>query len=145
MLKSFEYQRDIQTIVALEKEIFADDPFLRHQLYFLHKKYDLGKSIVIIDSNEIIGYLLGAIEGNFFHIYSLGVVSSKRRNGYGSHMVKHLLGQLKRLKLDGILLEVRSSNNAAIGFYRNLGFVEVSISLSYYPDGEDAKLMMYTK
>ena len=38
-------------------------------------------------------------------------------------------------------LEVRASNEAALNLYRKMGFIQVNVSKSYYPDGEDAIVM----
>lgn len=38
-------------------------------------------------------------------------------------------------------LEVRASNEAALNLYQKMGFIQVNVSKSYYPDGEDAIVM----
>lgn len=40
-----------------------------------------------------------------------------------------------------VLLDVRASNDAALGLYYSLGFERVGLRKRYYSDGEDAVLM----
>jgi [ribosomal protein S18]-alanine N-acetyltransferase len=63
--------------------------------------------------------------------------------GLGRHLLVQAMDQLPE-SIRGMFLEVRQSNQAAIGLYESLDFIETGVRQNYYPaDGgrEDAVLM----
>lgn len=73
-------------------------------------------------------------------ILEVAVHPSVRRRGLGRALVR---AALDRSPAGEAALEVRASNEAAIGLYRGMGFKEVGVRKGYYADGEDAVLMNY--
>lgn len=77
-------------------------------------------------------------------ILDLRVLASCRRRGYGRRLLEASLTALA--PVERVDLEVRASNEAAIGLYRTLGFRETGSRPDYYviPEGrEDAILMSW--
>ena len=56
-------------------------------------------------------------------------------------MMMHLFDRAREAACEYMTLEVRASNEAALNLYRKMGFIQVNVSKSYYPDGEDAIVM----
>ena len=78
-------------------------------------------------------------------ILDLRVLPSCRRRGYGRQLLEAALQALAPVKR--VDLEVRASNEAALGLYRAFGFCETGHRPQYYvtPGGrEDAILMTWT-
>jgi ribosomal-protein-alanine N-acetyltransferase len=74
----------------------------------------------------------------------LAVDEKKRRQGIGTKLLKAFI---KRCIIEGfksITLEVRTSNEAAIGFYARFGFNIINKLPAFYTDGEDG-LQMWKK
>jgi ribosomal-protein-alanine N-acetyltransferase len=58
-------------------------------------------------------------------------------------MLEFVLERSRRSGLESVSLEVRTSNTAAITLYEKFGFVVAGRRAAYYPNGEDALLMIY--
>ena len=78
-------------------------------------------------------------------VLDLRVLPSCRRQGYGRRLLKAALQALAPVKR--VDLEVRASNEAALGLYGDLGFSETGRRPQYYVTSggrEDAILMTWT-
>lgn len=101
-------------------------------------------------------YLLevdGKLAGYYFSKFIVGELTLEnicvavefQGRGLATHLMLHLIQQMDQLGALDILLEVRASNNSAIGLYKKHGFQTQGVRKAYYPlsDGyrEDAILM----
>jgi ribosomal-protein-alanine N-acetyltransferase len=101
-------------------------------------------------------YLLevdGDLAGYYFSKFIVGelilenicIAVEFQGKGLATRLMQHLLAQMEPLSAFDILLEVRASNQAAIGLYQKHGFHTQGVRKAYYPlpDGrrEDAVLM----
>ena len=104
------------------------------------------------EKGSVIGYIMCRIEYGFSHlkryglarkghIVSVAVLEAHRGNGVGRALVEESLRGMKDRGCSEAYLEVRVSNDSAIGLYRHLGFQSVTTHHGYYRDGEDAYLM----
>jgi len=76
------------------------------------------------------------------HITVLGVRPECRRQGLGRLLLGALLQAAITRQLERASLEVRASNDAAIGLYRQFGFVALGQRRNYYTDPiEDATVL----
>ncbi len=79
------------------------------------------------------------------HIVSIAVMERHRRRGIGRKLIVEAMRKGRDVygATEGYL-EVRISNDAAIGLYDVLGFKKVKRNYGYYMDGEDAWVMAAT-
>lgn len=79
------------------------------------------------------------------HLMNLSIKTSEQRRGLGSQFLERLFEQSRRQGADGMFLEVRPSNLAAIALYERTGFQRIGVRRNYYPNGdagrEDAVVM----
>jgi [ribosomal protein S18]-alanine N-acetyltransferase len=77
------------------------------------------------------------------HINTVAVRPDCRRRGLARALVQHLLTDMAGAGLRRALLEVRSSNGAAIRLYEGLGFRADGVRRGYYPGdpAEDALIL----
>lgn len=75
------------------------------------------------------------------HITLLAVDPRYRHQGFGQLLLYTLLVLAYQRGLEWATLEVRISNQAAIGLYQKYGFASVGNRPKYYPDGEDALIL----
>jgi len=75
------------------------------------------------------------------HVVSVAVLPEYRRKGIAKALVEESLNGVKLKKCDEQYLEVRCSNNDAVGLYEKMGFFIKQKLNTYYRDGEDAYLM----
>jgi ribosomal-protein-alanine acetyltransferase len=75
-------------------------------------------------------------------ILNLAVKPQSRRKGLASKLVLALLQVFTRDGVSEAFLEVRSSNIAAISFYKGLGFRQIGKRRNYYRNPEESALVM---
>jgi len=103
--------------------------------------------------NTVQGYIMCRIERGWSkmgkltptrlcHIVSIAVMENYRRRGIGRELIVQAMRKGREVydTSEGYL-EVRISNDAAIGLYDQLGFKKVKRNYGYYMDGEDAWVM----
>jgi ribosomal-protein-alanine N-acetyltransferase len=98
--------------------------------------------IVMTHDDEVIGY--GGMwkvldEG---HITNIAVTKSFQGKGLGRALVEEMIDMAEKLGIKHVTLEVRVSNEKAIGLYKKLGFEIAGTRKRYYADNnEDAYVM----
>jgi len=76
------------------------------------------------------------------HIVSVAVREPYRRHGIATGLIVEAMKNSRReYGANECYLEVRVSNEPAIGVYEKLGFFKVKRNTNYYLDGEDALVM----
>lgn len=75
-------------------------------------------------------------------LLNIAVAPQWRNRGMGRIILQRLLLRCKEADVKKIFLEVRISNIAAKSLYQSEGFTSLSIRKKYYPDGEDALVMV---
>ncbi len=102
--------------------------------------------LAITDGNPI-GFLVSQSVLDETTLMHLAVASEHQRLGWGLQMMQVWIRQQRRAGQQRLLLEVRSTNQAAISLYQSLGFDTVGQRRDYYvsPYGvEDALVMALT-
>ncbi len=84
-----------------------------------------------------VGALLSWHVADEVHVLDVAVAGSARRRGVGRALVSALLASARREGARLVLLEVRTSNSAAISLYGEAGFAPFHVRKGYYLDGED--------
>lgn len=110
---------------------------------------ELGKPWTVLFVSEVRGgplasYALGWQLADEFELVQVAAAPEFRRRGAGRAVLQALLDEARFRGCRAAFLEVRASNVAARGLYRELGFVETRIRSGYYSDGEDAVEMRHS-
>ncbi len=135
---------DIQAIVAIENESFADpwdqSVFLEALTYYPTTYF------VAVSGGVVAGFIVGGLEDTgeniYGHICNIGVSPQFRRQGIGARLVRQEEQQCALELATGVQLEVRVSNTGAQRFYARMGYRPVFTIDQYYANGEDALVMM---
>jgi len=99
---------------------------------------------------KVVGYIMCRIETNLFslsngkkgHVISIAVLPDYQHTGIGNALMLEALQNMQKFyKAKECYLEVRVSNDPAIGLYKKLGFVTKRTLNGYYADNESAYLM----
>jgi dihydroorotate dehydrogenase electron transfer subunit len=135
-------EADMEEILAIERDSYPL-PWTRE--HFLDElKSDHSFPLVAIGPDErIIGYICPRFLLDEGHIYNIAVHRSFRKRGLGRLLLEKVLGICRERRVVTLYLEVRTSNNAAIALYRQVGFVSTGERSRYYENCEDAMLMEY--
>lgn len=133
---------DLNSIYFLETLCFKD-PYPRELLYMFLSLYPELFFVAEINS-MIVGYVISVIKpGHIGHIVSLCVHPKFRRKGIGTKLIQSVEETCrKKFNVCKFRLEVRVSNAGAISFYTKLGYSIAFKASKYYPDGEDAYVMI---
>ena len=89
-----------------------------------------------------VGFLLFWEIYDELHVLNLAVHPDYRRRGLARSLMISLLDHGKTSNFKFITLEVRCSNDAALGLYRQLGFRVVGVRKGYYSDNNEDALIM---
>lgn len=136
-------EADIDDILMIENEVYQEPwkkDFFEYELK--ENPFAYYFKMIVKETNEILGYIGFWITFETAQITNVAIAKKYQ----GLKLSKLLMADcLKRIKLAGcekVTLEVRVSNQKAIGLYKSFGFEQVSIRKHYYPNGEDAYLML---
>ena len=89
-----------------------------------------------------LAFAVSWIVGGELDLLTLATHPDRRREGHAVRLVRHLLVRAVELGCSRATLEVRRSNEPALGLYAGLGFIRVGLRPRYYQDnGEDALIL----
>jgi ribosomal-protein-alanine N-acetyltransferase len=93
-------------------------------------------------SKTVAGFAVASLLASQAELETIAVAAAAQRHGLARRIFVALAAELALAEITEILLEVRASNQPALGLYRQLGFVETGRRPRYYHDPvEDAVLM----
>jgi len=132
---------DIPAIVKMELVCFPEDPWpfeaFEHEII-----NDYSEPLVARDPDgRIVGYMITWFMGPEAHIANIAVDPELRDRGIGRAMMDTAIAKSRGAGAEEMVLEVRTTNVAAITLYKSLGFVPVYVRKNYYRSGEDAVVM----
>jgi len=132
---------DLEKICRIEDQSFSHDPYPSFLIERLLTDQESLFLVVTDRAEEIVGYLVSKIEGDFAHLISLAVSPTQRRSGAATMLLEELIASLQQRKIHEVELEVRLDNKGAIKLYSQFGFSDQRIISRYYSDGSTALLM----
>jgi ribosomal-protein-alanine N-acetyltransferase len=143
--------KDLERVMQINAACLPEN----YSSYFyrdLYQRYPQSFRVAEVE-NTVQGYIMCRIERGWSkmgkltptrlcHIVSIAVMEDYRRRGIGRELIVQAMRKGREVydTSEGYL-EVRISNDAAIGLYDVLGFKKVKRNYGYYMDGEDAWVM----
>jgi len=132
---------DINRVVEIERQTFSD-PWSRSAFLESLARPEVTGIALDDESGRLAGYGLCVLAADEGEILNVAVAPQSRRRGMGRRLVAHMLEHLRRGGAVRVYLEVRKSNEAAIGLYRGMGFETAGARRGYYTHPrEDAVTM----
>lgn len=95
---------------------------------------------------EILGYVVLMLAVDEADLLNISIVAEYQRKGLGRQLLSAIMEVARGCSMRRMLLEVRSSNVAALGLYRDVGFRKIGMRHGYYSADngrEDAIVMEY--
>ncbi len=134
---------DLEAIVAVERECFA----FPWPLSAFRQELNLPFASIVLAERALDGGMLGCVDywgrGDQSHLWVRAGGGDHRRRGVGRELVRRAEVAGARCRARYASLEVRAGNDAALAFYRALGYAHVGVKRGYYSDsGEDALVLM---
>ncbi len=121
---------DLAAVIAIETRAYVF-PWSKG---IFHDCMRVGYSCWIYEQQGIIqAYAIMSVGVGECHVLNLCVDPEIQRQGIGRRLLQYLQTQATACNVDTVLLEVRTSNHAAIALYKSEGFNEVGKRKDYYP------------
>ena len=98
-------------------------------------------ALVAVRGRHVIGYVFAMWIFDEMHINKIAVLPEERRKRIADALMDRCVDFAREHGVTTMSLEVRQSNQGAIGFYRHLDFEASYVRPRYYPDGEAAVVM----
>jgi len=135
--------RDLDRILEIERGSFGHDAWDRDLfLEYFRRCPDL--FLVARSGRRIRGYIITCTTTKEAELVSIAVDPRDRLRGLGRALLDETLVQLRSRRLSTWWLMVATSNDAAIHFYENYGFVRKRRTKRYYGAGRDAWRMKFS-
>lgn len=134
-------KKDRKTLITICQESFSNDNLeeIIDSLIKLQHFYVAEETT----SEKVLGFVAySTTTSTVGHILTLAVHPNYQRKGIGSALIEHVLTTLESTPVRKVRLEVRETNQAAIEFYQELGFIIAGKIENYYERGSDAFLMV---
>lgn len=100
------------------------------------------RNLVAVQGEEILGYIGILAVLDEADITNVAVSPKCRRQGIGQKLLTQLLVSCREEGIRHIFLEVRRSNEAALGLYRRAGFQEIGVRKAYYSNPKEDAILM---
>lgn len=135
---------DVTEVAAIEKNCFSQ-PWSRHAFRDAVNDNNAVFLVAEDEMHRILGYIGMYVSLPEGEITNVAVAEEFRGQGVGKKLVSAIRQWAKEHGLDRIVLEVRSSNQAAIHVYHKEGFVKLGTRKDFYSfPREDADIMEWT-
>lgn len=116
-------EKDRESLIALWKRVFPDDPPHNEPSQVISAKLKVDDLIFVSeDDNQIVGACIAGYDGHRGWLYAVAVSPEHRRAGTGTKLVSAALEELKNFGCIKVNLQIRSTNTAVAAFYKALGF-----------------------
>ena len=123
---------DLEIFAALEAEVFAEDPWtpsmIAEELSSPASRYWIATD----ESGDVVVYGGAKVGGDQADVMTVGVRAHARGRGIGAAILDTLLDWSREAGARDIFLDVRPSNEGAIGLYESRGFVEIGRRPRYF-------------
>jgi len=95
------------------------------------------------EGSELVGYVINSRYVDAWHVMNVAVDPDRQRRGIATALLQRLFDLTADDERRGYTLEVRISNDDAIGLYEKLGFEPRGVRRGYYTDNREDALIMW--
>jgi ribosomal-protein-alanine N-acetyltransferase len=139
-------EADLDVVIGIAESL-AEAPHWPRQAYVdLLNVQASPQRIAMVASDhqtaEVWGFAVASLVAPQAELETIAVTPAAQRRGVGRQLLAGLVEQLRRLGIEELWLEVRSSNLTAISFYRAANFKQTGIRHRYYTDPEEDAVLM---
>ena len=127
---------DLSEVLELERRVQSFPWTRQHFKDALDAGYE---SWVLRDVSGLVGFCIALLAPDVAHILVLAVAPAYQRQGYARQLLGQVTRSAQARSAEGLLLEVRPSNSAALAFYANEGFNQIGVRRNYYPASRGAR------
>lgn len=139
-------ETDIDAVLGIA-EVLAGAPHWPRKLYEEALRAESPRLRIALVAREprgggVAGFAIASLIPPVAELESIAVAANAQRQGIGGRLLTALAAELRRAGGEELLLEVRSSNLAAVRFYEAQNFKKTGARPAYYADPEEDALLM---
>jgi [ribosomal protein S18]-alanine N-acetyltransferase len=129
---------DLPSVIAIERRSFPTPWSLA--MFVLELSKPSGICLAASARGDLLGYVVCSRYDQVWHLMNIAIAPEHRGGGVAGQLMRRLIAESQG-KLP-FTLEVRVSNQRAIGMYERFGFRSAGVRPRYYHDnGENALIM----
>ena len=132
---------DLAEVCKIEKDNFSL-PWSEKSFWESMEREDT-VFLVALEDEKVVGYIGCYCIAGAGEITNVAVKASHRRKGIGGKLLQKLYEKGAALDTQEYFLEVRESNEAAIGLYLRQGFVKEGIRKNFYEKPVENAVIMW--
>lgn len=132
---------DLEQVCEIEKDNFSL-PWSEKSFLESMERNDTVFLVALV-GEEVAGYIGCYCIAGTGEITNVAVKSSRRRKGIGAKLLEKLYEEGAALDTQEFFLEVRESNEAAIGLYSRQGFIKEGIRKNFYEKPVENAVIMW--
>jgi ribosomal-protein-alanine N-acetyltransferase len=132
---------DLEQVTAIERATFPD-PWSKRSFSAMLRQDHIHAVVLPGEKGTIDGYAMCSLVADEGEVLNIAVREAARGKGHGRVLLDALLHFLKKGNASKVFLEVRRSNDAAIGLYKASGFKPLGVRPSYYAEPREDALTM---
>ncbi|HUQ19418.1 MAG TPA: ribosomal protein S18-alanine N-acetyltransferase [Gemmatimonadaceae bacterium] len=133
---------DLRLVASIESESFTDPWSERSFAEILLSPAAIFLVAARSDSRKLVGYIIALVVGSESEILNLATAPSVRRQGLGGDLLDAGMAAVDSRGANEIFLEVRESNQSALGLYRSRGFLPIGHRPKYYRNPVEDALVL---
>lgn len=136
---------DLEQVLTIQEELGFQNWKMSHFLSELSHPERSFCWVATENIGNIVAYLVLVVLADEAEILTVATAKKFQRQGIAKTLIQEVWNEIAKnpaVSLQMTRLEVRLSNLGAIELYQKLGFKQDWIRKGYYPDGEDALLMV---
>jgi len=99
-------------------------------------------AVKTVEADSVVGVSCSWVVADECHLLRVLTDPAMRGRGIGRELVQRIIQRATDAKCESVTLEVASRNDAAIGLYASVGFVEVGRRPGYYKLPPDDAVLM---
>ena len=127
---------DLPEVLELERAVQSFPWTLKNFEDALDAGYE---AWILREKSELVGFCIAMMAPDVAHILVIAVARAYQRQGYARQLLAQISRSAQARNAEGLLLEVRPSNAAALAFYACEGFDQVGVRRDYYPAGRGGR------
>jgi ribosomal-protein-alanine N-acetyltransferase len=93
-------------------------------------------------SGRVVGFAIASLVPPQAELETIVIAAAEQRRGIGRRLMTAMAEELGAAAVSEALLEVRASNESALGFYRSMGWCKTGRRPRYYAEPEEDAVLM---
>ena len=136
---------EVGDVIKIEEKAYGEHHWSKDSFYG-ELSNNLAHYYSAFDSEgKLVGYAGSWQVIDEAHITTIAVMPELKRKKIGEALLNRIIEDCYKNKIKYITLEVRKSNEAAIGLYEKYGFKSLGVRKGYYQNNNEDALIMWTE